>query len=679
MTSRFRSQPVATGSTSFKTLNDYVHHCRREFTTFGAHQFFTDNRWLLDSFFSRVRVQKARFISFTEDSRKNLKSARPFKEPFLSFSKAYVMHRGASWSPTGMASAMLALRALHRALLRAVDVADPTLLTVDICELALSLKSERGARLNPTSARHVGRVVDTLRECGLLRQAFNWSPPPDLNFKKHYLKVGPEYEARRLNQLPSKESLEGLAKVFREAREPRDILGSAVVAILAAAPSRVSEVLKLREDCEVTKIDRDGNLAYYLRWVPGKGGRPMLKPIPSVWVPVVKEAIRRVRVLTSTARKVARWYEQNRVGLYARSRIGWSTDGKYVDVRAVSIAVYGHIVNRDNVYDWLSRGGIRATTRKKGPDRSTFGMYAVSDIGRYIRTKLPKHMPFIDGTKELKCSDALFCLPWKSWGSADGIMSGLFEIPSAAPVQKWLSGDLKAPSVFTRHNLRARNGEALKLRTHQLRHWLNTLALENGVGLIDVAHWSGRRDVAQTDAYDHESDSSALKVLRDSMDKVGTPQGNDPKRAVLISRADFDALQVATAHVTYFGYCIHDYTMRPCQLHRSCMTCMEHVCIKGNDAHHANITALAAQTASLLETARIASLGGVAGSDRWAQYHEAVLRSCQRAQAVEADSALPNGTAFQPAERLPPQNLSLSDSREPLRLERHSKERARGK
>jgi hypothetical protein len=40
-------------------------------------------------------------------------------------------------------------------------------------------------------------------------------------------------------------------------------------------------------------------------------------------------------------------------------------------------------------------------------------------------------------------------------------------------------------------------------------------------------------------------------------------------------------MAVPTAHVTLYGFCIHDFTSTPCEMFRKCLDCREHVCVKG--------------------------------------------------------------------------------------------------
>lgn len=71
--------------------------------------------------------------------------------------------------------------------------------------------------------------------------------------------------------MPSSDALSALAEVFaNNPSDPRDIFTSSVFALLMSAPSRISEVLSLPVDCEVTEIDRKGVSRYGWRFLRGK-------------------------------------------------------------------------------------------------------------------------------------------------------------------------------------------------------------------------------------------------------------------------------------------------------------------------------------------------------------------------------------------------------------------------
>jgi hypothetical protein len=105
------------------------------------------------------------------------------------------------------------------------------------------------------------------------------------------------------------------------------------------------------------------------------------------------------------------------------------------------------------------------------------------------------------------------------------------------------------------------------MNSHQARHLLNALAMTGGMSQLETAKWFGRKDVHQNRYYDHRTPEQMLKLIRDAVgdeQKLIGPLATLPKK-IPITRADFALQMVPTAHVTEFGWCIHDYTTTPCE------------------------------------------------------------------------------------------------------------------
>jgi len=118
----------------------------------------------------------------------------------------------------------------------------------------------------------------------------------------------------RKAKLPSINSLEGLAEIYRLASDPPDQLLSAAIAITAAAGFRVGELLTLPYECEVEE-ERAGKLRYGLRYYKekNKGDEKLfairwLTPIQSE---LARDAIARIRLLTEVPRQRAKLLENN--------------------------------------------------------------------------------------------------------------------------------------------------------------------------------------------------------------------------------------------------------------------------------------------------------------------------------------------------------------------------------
>lgn len=638
-------QPTAHAS-AHENLAAFTKYCRRHLTTFGAQRYFEADKWPIGEALERLNTPKARFISFTEKSARTLNGARSFEEPFLSFAKCYFLHQGPTWSSSRLLAEQRALRQVYGALRRTLNSADPCQLSAKVCDLAASERTERAARISYEVGRSLEHLVAFMRGAGLLSRPFRWVSPVKLRQYRLLEKVGAEFDARRIASLPSEEALHSIAKIFREAQLPKDVLGSAVLAILAAVPGRVSEALQLDANCLVTRKS-SGSTEHFIRWRPFKGAEPLLKPVPTAFVPIVVEAIARVRRLSVRARRVARWYEKHATGVPGVRGVVTTLGSQYLRLRDVGRVTHGREATVQGIQNWLYRRKIRGTRRGRG--KYAPALYLLTEIEQQIRKRLPRGFPVVNRQSGVRYSDALFCVP-RGMLAADGLaLWSEFYVPTANYIINWLSGTKKIESVFERFGCRDSSNRPIKLRTHQLRHWLNTISLGNGLSDIDVAIWSGRKSVAQNSAYDHQSDRQALEPLRRAMDVTERTHRGETRRNVLIRRDEFESLQVNVAHVTAFGYCVHDFAMLPCQMHRDCINCTEHFCIKGQPHHEESIRLLRDQTAKLLVEAKRGVNAAFDGANRWVAHNEKTLGHLNELCASLDDPDIPVGAALQPS------------------------------
>jgi hypothetical protein len=113
-----------------------------------------------------------------------------------------------------------------------------------------------------------------------------------------------------------------------------------------------------------------------------------------------------------------------------------------------------------------------------------------------------------------------------------------------------------------------------------------------------------------------------------------------------VAYADLGLNRIGIADVTEYGMCTHDYAMSPCTKGGECMTCKEHVCIKGMPKTLERIKRLEEQLAAQLEKAEDASNDGTYGADRWSTHFGWKLAHV-RTQRVRLESeATPDGAVL---------------------------------
>jgi hypothetical protein len=206
----------------------------------------------------------------------------------------------------------------------------------------------------------------------------------------------------------------------------------------------------------------------------------------------------------------------------------------------------------------------------------------------------------------------------------------------------------------------------MRLRSHQLRHYLNHLARLGGMSELDIAKWSGRKDIRQNAAYDHMSSRDVIELARKAIGEEYGMHGSvvvGDRKAVLITRDEFGALQVPTAHTTDFGYCIHDFAMLPCQLYQDCLNCLEHICIKGDAECEARVRRRRAELADLARRSEAAEADGEYGAGHWVQRDRRHLQTLNDLCALLDDPSGPDGSVIRPARTPPASRLEQAATR----------------
>jgi hypothetical protein len=456
--------------------------------------------------------------------------------------------------------------------------------------------------------------------------------------------------------LPSPSAISALANIFRIATEPADVLVSSVIALLCSTPDRINEVLYLEADCEVAqKIPSTGEIAYGLRWRPAKGAEPMIKWVVSSMADVVKEALGNIRRLTAEAREIAIWYEKHPDQLYLPPHLEHLRNSERVSLGDLAEVIFVEPVKLAAARAWCRRNAVNLDV---ADGKYSAGFVALQNA---VVAKLPRGFPVANAELGLKYSNAL-CLVHGNMLHADkATLRGVIGLMNHEHIGFRLAprAGSTMQTVFERLEFTEPDGTPIRVTTHQFRHYLNTLAQAGGLSQLDIAKWSGRKDVHQNDAYNHQSDRDVLALLRSVVGDEKRMVGPLARahRAALIPRDEFARLKVPTAHTTDFGYCIHDFTMLPCQIHRDCMNCDEQVCIKGDEVREANIRQRREETRALLEEARIADAKGYAGANRWVEHQLRTLTRFDKLCEILDDPVVPVGAVIQPSGIVPASRL----------------------
>lgn len=625
-------------------LAGFIESCRNGLTIFGADLDFDTNVWdVTDALGLKGHGRKRQRLVFSALDTPPDQAEAWMDDRFRPFAKAYMRYMH-GFRPTKIVGFRLAaLRVLESALSENGLVPDPIRIDVLILNRAAQVIVDR---YSEAAAYRIGGQLEMasefLADNRLTSVSTKWRNP--IKRPGDTVRVGKEFDERRQEKIPTEAALDALPKVFRLATEPVDILVSSVAAILCSAPDRINEALSLPVLCEVHQsVGKDKPDAYGLRWWPAKGADPMVKWIVPSMVGVVKEAIGKIRTVTEDARNVARWYEDHPGQIFIEPEFEYLRKQEWLSMREVG-----------SILGFSCRGVPRTWCEGNEVETITKGrlVYArFKDVQKAVLAMLPAGFPILEQENGLKYSDSLFVVRTNEWGAQKSLYRCMIEPISINQINCGLGSRAEhgQSSIFSRFGFTEPDGSPIKITTHQFRHYLNTLAQVGGMSQLDIAKWSGRKDIHQNAAYDHVTPDQMLKKIRDALgdeSQMFGPLAEIPKK-VLIPRDEFARLRIPTAHTTDLGFCVHDYTMSPCQLHRDCIHCEDLVCVKGDEEKTIRLYQNLDEARELLRKAEDSVGEGYAGGDRWLVHHQSTVERLSQLCLIMDDPNVPLGAVVQ--------------------------------
>lgn len=486
----------------------------------------------------------------------------PLAEPFLQFAKAYVRYVYSHKPVQSLAMIIQALRCVEAGLLSACGRADIQLLSAAVMDVCAAKCREFYASddVHHKTGLQMQAMFNFVREKQLVPSLATWASP----FGKPVIlteDLGEAGKEHRSAKLPTTDAMLAVADVFALADDAEGRFYSSIFVLLMVAPSRVSEVLFLPIDCVQWESDETGTNQMCLRWRAAKGKGATKKWVVPAMHEVVLEAVRRLKEIGEPAREASK--------------------------RAFNAS-------------------------KKSSGLGSFS--SIEDFGGSF-------WPYLDKEKTLKTWDALCLHRLNEFHPERATQQDSWRIPDANEVNRRLGSGI-TQSLFDRMGLKNPDGSPIVLTSHQLRHWLSTMSERAGMDDYTLAQWAGRARVADNRHYDHRTPEERLDAARDLLSIQPAPLLERIKNRQPVTYQELGVDRLGAAKATLYGMCVHDYAMAPCQKQRECMTCKEHVCIKGDHVTLERIELLEAQTAMLLQQAQKAHEDGDFGADRWVDNHK---------------------------------------------------------
>ena len=582
-----------------QNLADFIELCRDRLTVFGEDLDWNSNAW-------------PKVVNFTVKGAPS-RGYRPdqiLNAEILPFAKAYVRYQQGI-KPSQLFNEMKALRCIEPALLSVKGVADITLVDSTVMDIAGGFARQYNAT-GYQAGKALEKLVKFLNESKIIPRRVEWrnsiSKPSEID------RTDPETKEKRAKKLPTDFQLESMAEMFaNNPQHPRDRFTTSIFALLMSAPSRITEVQKLPLNVFHRERDKEGVEHLGLRFFAGKGYAWDIKFVPEYIEDITEEAVRRLTDLSAEGRALARWYETNPSKFYRHDECpNVPEDAPLTDSQvclALGLSADGGKANIDPYF---------AKYKPYQQYRKTREPLTLAFLNEYCHSVLPKGFPWLDVERKLKYSEALCCYRAHEF-RLDLTTS---RVKLWAPGKSLFSTDLnfipgQERSIWTRNGYKNPDGSEMTMTSHALRHLLNTAAQRGKLGQLDISRWSGRANLHQNAVYNHMTEDEYVKISENAL-----PEGVLEKvhANVPVTLADLDAVGDAIAHVTIYGFCVHDHSMTPCQKHMDCLNCTEHACVKGDAEKLERLKLQRRLTQVQLDKAKAADASGYFGADRWSQH-----------------------------------------------------------
>jgi len=660
-------------------LLEFVAHYQRQATLLPMVSSFEENIWdLKGKYFAPIHGNKKLSIRFVRLDQEDQAHANvPFSRPFLDFAKAYVLHLIGTkdWSSTGsLASQWLPVLRYVEQGLRSARPSEPpciTTLTADVCETVNAAIRQSSLTLHGrySRCRTLNQLVESLQDLGLCTQRFTWEGTAKWpQIPRHF--VGPEGDQAREAMLPTLAAMGATAYCFEHAEGAREQWISAINAMLAGQPARVSECWFLRENWCV-EDDIQGQKRFGLRWWPAKKAQPLVKWFlaDDPFVPVWRQAIAWLTEISAPARAMARWYEENPGKLFLPPEMEHLREKEILTVAEASSLRGGdkETLLRKVAGNWAHNKGIKTVT---DPVTGKQGI-RFTDMEKAILSDLPYGFPWYQGGRKIKYSQMLLLFREAEFKPTQGTSPTMFAVPNSTTYYILLD------AMVDRHGCVEGDGTPVRIRSHQFRHKQETVAYAAGVERAWANHHAGRQRTSQEESYDDRTDaqrvaqSSVVSVRQSVFGDLRLLKPNRP-RTEAEQQVELKALKrTGYRHVTPFGGCNHTWLDKPCMEFMDCLFCEDHICRKGVSEWEANIRAACAENEENLAHGLEAARRGLYGAKEHVQ--DLLLpraKVCRQHLAVLDDPNVPLLTQWQLAPKADPYNPLVNTMRHYIELGR---------
>ena len=556
-----------------------------------------------------------------------------FDPGFMEFAKAYLLNSRRGDPAKVFRADYLAVQIVGAALVEVDGYADITRLSPLHLKKAVEIiKQRKKSHINVATA--VRALVRAVAQQNITSHGLKYWDHP------FTVKGLEKSEQPAKSALPDDDALLALAEVFSRGYhgelDDEAVYISSITAILLSVPMRIAEKMRLRLDSLKSEADKHGVTQWYLNYYSTKNKKMVTKGIPAVMADHCREAFRRLESITQEGRKLALYLESGATSFYPHAGVP--------DVPA------DQILTTQQVLEAMGRPTVASaeTAMKHITGSYVLGEWTLDTLWDLIRTYNMRINPFFPyqvdpnlyAVKPPKMSESLLCF----------LRHQLAERKTTSPVlivpinQHFYSTRVspsKASSVngkvyesfFSRHGY-----PDSSLRSHQLRHFLNTAAKEAGQSIEIITHWSGRASVKQTRDYIHQDPAREARKLSEHLIPIAdvTPEP--------ITAAEYDVRKKGAIITTRYGICMHSWTTSACQKSGDCLNCSELLHCKGHKNSLQAVKVERDHVAENLEATLQEIEAGNRPATRWVDTHTRYLERLNQIVTMHENPDIPDGS-----------------------------------
>lgn len=565
-------------------------------------------------------------------------AAQQFDSGYMEFAKAYLLNSRRGDPSKLFGADYLAVQIVEAALIGVDGYADITRLSpVHLKKAVEIIKTRKKGHL--VAGTVLKRLVRVVAQNNITSHGLKYWEHPFLD------KGTGRGEKPTKTSLPDDDALLALAEIFSRGYhgdlDDEAVYVSSITAILLSVPMRIAEKMRLRLSSLKSETDKHGVIQWYLHYYSTKNKKMVTKGIPAVMADHCREAFRRLESVTQEGRKLALYLESGSASFYPHPGVPDIPANQIMTPREVMKALGRPAIASAEILMKQFIGNYQLTG------------WTLDTLWRTIRSYNMRINPFFPyqvdpnlyPVKPPKMSESLLCFLRHQLAKNKTTCPVL-----VAPNNLHYYATRVAPSKVS-----AVNGKLYEsflsrygypdssIRSHQLRHFLNTAAKEVGVSIEAITHWSGRASVKQTREYIHQDPEREARKLSTRLIPVAdvTPEP--------ITAAEYDVRKKGPIITTRYGICMHAWTTSACQKSGDCLNCSDLLHCKGHKNSLQAVKVERDQVAENLEATLNEIESGNRPATRWVDTHTRYLERLNQIVAMHENPDIPDGSPVQMA------------------------------